>query len=152
MKVHQLKRTQLLPISLEKAWDFFSNPNNLAKITPADMGFVTITDLKDEPIKEGMLIEYRVKPLFSIPVKWITKIGKVVNGYSFVDNQLKGPYRVWEHTHIFEKAEGGVLMTDIVNYALPLGILGDIAHAVLVKKKLSDIFDYRKETISKFFG
>ncbi len=152
MKVHQLHRTQLLPISVEKAWEFFSTPNNLAKITPAEMDFVIVSDLKNASIYEGMLIEYRVKPLFGIPMKWITKIGKVVNNYSFVDTQLQGPYALWEHTHIFEKAEGGVLMTDQVNYALPLGVLGDIAHAVLVKKKLSDIFDYRKQMIKQYFG
>jgi ligand-binding SRPBCC domain-containing protein len=152
MKVYKLHREQFLPITVEQAWAFFSTPNNLVKITPGDMAFVIVSDLKDASIYEGMHIEYRVKPLLGIPVKWITEIGAVQNNYKFVDMQIQGPYALWEHTHTFEKVDGGVMMTDDVRYALPLGVLGQLGHMLLVKKKLEDIFDFREKAIKQFFG
>jgi ligand-binding SRPBCC domain-containing protein len=152
MKIYKLYRKQFLPISVEKAWEFFSTPRNLAKITPGDMAFVIVSDLKDEAIYEGMNIEYRVKPLLGIPMKWVTKIGAVKNNYKFVDMQMQGPYALWEHTHTFDKVDGGVMMTDEVDYALPLGLLGQLAHWLLVKKKLENIFDYRERMIKQFFA
>ena len=152
MAIHTLYRKQFLPISLQTAWDFFSTPINLAKITPKEMDFVILTQLGGEQIYEGMLIEYRVKPLFGIPVKWVTRIGKVVPNLSFVDNQLKGPYSLWEHTHTFEEVPGGVNMTDEVRYELPMGPLGEIAHALIVKNKLKDIFDFRAEVVLEYFS
>jgi ligand-binding SRPBCC domain-containing protein len=152
MKVYTLYREQFLPISIDKAWDFFSTPNNLSKITPDDMGFTVVTKLEDESIYEGMNIEYRVKPLLGITMKWITEIGTVQPPYKFTDKQLKGPYSLWEHTHNFKEQAGGVLMTDEVKYAIPLGILGQFMHVIMVKKRLSDIFDFRAETLKKYFG
>ncbi len=151
MKVYTLYREQILPISLQEAWDFFSTPMNLAKITPPDMGFEIMTQLEGKGIYEGMLIEYRVRPMLGIKVKWITKIGSVEAPYKFVDTQLHGPYSLWEHTHTFKEVEGGVLMTDTVNYAIPLGILGTIAHVLAVKSRLEHIFDFRKITLENFF-
>ncbi len=151
MKTYTLHREQFLPISLPDAWKFFSMPSNLAKITPEDLSFVVVTKLEDETIYDGMLIEYRVKPLFGITMKWITEIGKVTAPHVFTDKQLKGPYALWEHTHTFKEVKGGVHMTDDVLYALPLGVLGTIAHAILVKNKLKNIFDFRAETLKKYF-
>ncbi len=151
MKVYTLHREQFLPITLKEAWDFFSTPLNLEKITPEDMGFVVLTDVKGKSIYKGMLIEYRVSPLLGIKMKWVTEIGDVEEPYKFVDNQLKGPYALWEHTHIFKEVEGGVLMYDDVRYAIPLGILGTIAHVLVVKNKLKSIFDFRAETLKKYF-
>ncbi|PQJ12507.1 cell division inhibitor [Flavipsychrobacter stenotrophus] len=151
MKIYTLHREQVLPISLKEAWDFFSTPLNLEKITPAEMGFVVLTDVKGKSIYKGMLIEYRVSPLLGIKMKWVTEIGDVSEPYKFVDNQLKGPYALWEHTHTFKEVPGGVLMHDDVRYAIPLGILGEIAHVLVVKNKLKNIFDFRGETLKKYF-
>ncbi len=151
MKIYTLHREQFLPISLKEAWDFFSTPLNLEKITPAEMGFVVLTDVKGKSIYKGMLIEYRVSPLLGIKMKWVTEIGDVSEPYKFVDNQLKGPYALWEHTHTFKEVDGGVLMYDDVRYAIPLGILGEIAHLLVVKNKLKSIFDFRGETLKKYF-
>lgn len=151
MKTFQLTREQFLPISLTEAWDFFSNPSNLEKITPNDMSFKVLTQLDNQSIYPGMLIDYVVSPVLNIPMKWTTKIGDVQAPKKFVDTQLKGPYALWEHTHNFKEVPNGVQMTDVVNYALPMGFLGTFAHAIFVKKRLSDIFDYRYKILEKTF-
>ena len=151
MKTYQLVREQFLPISINDAWDFFSTPDNLSKITPSDMNFQIITKLGDSTIYPGMKIQYKVSPLFNIPMKWITEIGAVNQPHNFTDMQLKGPYKLWEHTHTFVTVPGGVNMTDEVKYALPLGLLGNIAHAIFVKKRLKDIFNFRKKTLDNYF-
>lgn len=151
MSTYQLYREQTLPISIKEAWEFFSAPKNLAKITPSELGFHIITALDDSPIYNGMLIEYRVRPMLGIPVKWVTKIVDVDGPNRFADTQLTGPYKLWEHTHTFEEVKGGVFMTDLVKYQLPLGFLGDIAHALFVKKKLNYIFDYRQKILEESF-
>ena len=99
-----------------------------------------------------MLIEYRVKPLLGISMKWVTEITGVDAPHVFTDRQLKGPYALWEHTHRFERVKGGVEMTDEVKYALPLGWLGRFAHVLVVKNKLKQIFDFRTEALEKLFG
>ena len=152
MSVHTLYREQHLPITVEEAWAFFSSARNLAKITPPEMGFVILTALDDGPISSGMKINYTVRPLFNIPLKWTTEITGVNAPVKFTDRQLKGPYSLWEHTHTFTSVPGGVKMTDEVKYALPLGFLGEIAHSIVVKKKLEDIFNFREVTLEKIFG
>ncbi len=150
--VHTLHKEQWMPISVQEAWAFFSTANNLAKITPPEMGFVILSKLDGGPIYSGMLIDYIVKPLLGIPLRWTTEITGVSAPNVFTDKQLKGPYALWEHTHTFEQVKGGVKMTDEVKYALPLGVLGELAHSILVKKKLNDIFDFRERTLTKLFG
>jgi ligand-binding SRPBCC domain-containing protein len=152
MKVYTLRRQQQLPISAEGAWAFFSSAGNLAKITPPEMGFTIVSTLNEGPVYSGMLIEYRVKPLLGISMKWVTEITGVDAPHEFTDRQLKGPYAIWEHTHCFKSVKGGVEMTDEVKYALPLGWLGNIAHELLVKSKLKQIFDFRTESLKKLFG
>ncbi len=152
MKVYTLYREQYLPISIEKAWDFFSSAKNLDKITPPEMGFSIISELGDEPVHSGMLIKYTVKPLWNIKMKWVTQIVDVSAPHSFTDRQIKGPYKLWEHTHHFHSVAGGVKMTDEVKYGLPLGWLGILAHSLVVKSKLEQIFDFRAVTLKNFFG
>jgi len=152
MKIYHLHREQYLPVTIDEAWNFFSAAQNLSKITPPEMGFVILTDLKDEPIYHGMKIDYTVKPLFGIPLHWTTAIGRVNAPYKFTDSQTKGPYSLWEHTHTFEKVQGGVKMTDDVKYALPLGILGQMAHSIIVRQKLEHIFKFREGILRKIFG
>jgi ligand-binding SRPBCC domain-containing protein len=148
---YELKREQFIPISVEQAWDFFSSPKNLAVITPDEMGFIIKSDVP-EKMFSGLLIDYTVKPLLGIPLRWQTEILEVDEYKSFVDNQNKGPYKLWHHTHLFEPVNGGVKMTDIVKYELPLGVLGTIAHAAFVKNKLNHIFDYRFKKVEEIFG
>lgn len=151
MGMFQYKTEQFLPIDIEEAWQFFSSPKNLATITPADLDFKILSNLKDEEIYEGMKIDYVVKPLLKIPMHWQTEIIKVSRGKFFTDRQLKGPYKIWEHTHIFKNLADGVLMQDIINYQLPFGIIGNIAHSLLVKKKIENIFSYRRNVLEKIF-
>ena len=152
MGVFYLHAEQLLPVNIETAWAFFSSPNNLALITPPEMGFITLTPMADgAEIYTGMLIDYTVKPLFGISLRWQTEIMSVQKPHSFTDKQLKGPYRLWEHTHTFTQTDKGVLMKDEVKYQLPFGLLGGLAHALLVRKKLQALFRYRKAAIERIF-
>jgi ligand-binding SRPBCC domain-containing protein len=152
MSFFYLHKEQLLPVDLSTAWAFFSSPNNLSLITPPEMGFTTLTTFSDgQEIYTGMLIDYTVKPLFGIPLHWQTQINHVQKPYSFTDMQLKGPYRCWEHTHTFTQTDKGVLMKDEVKYKLPFGPLGTLTHALLVKKKLEALFQFRKAAIERIF-
>lgn len=151
--VYFLRKEQLLPVDLLTAWTFFSSPNNLAKITPPEMDFKTLTTFKENAeIYTGMLIDYKVKPLFGVSMFWRTEITEVQKPYYFTDTQLKGPYRLWEHTHTFTEKENGVLMQDVVKYQLPLGPLGVLAHALLVRRKLESLFTFRKAAIERIFA
>ncbi len=147
-----IEREQLIKSDIGRAWDFFSTPNNLAEITPKSMNFEILSDVPQK-IYEGLLIEYKVTPIPMFRTNWVTKITEVSEGKQFVDTQLEGPYKFWHHRHIFTPiGKNLVLMRDIVDYELPLGICGDIAHSFFVKRKLEDIFDYRSEVIDQIFN
>ena len=148
----QLYREQQLNCDIETAWSFFSSPLNLSKITPKNMGFNVISNLESKDIYEGMIIEYKVSPALHIPLRWITKITQVEKNKSFTDFQEKGPYKYWNHFHEFVPNDKGVLMKDTVDYELPFGLLGRIAHTVFVKKKLENIFNYRYQFLDKYFS
>jgi len=151
MKGYTFKAEQFLPIDIEEAWDFFSSPKNLARITPPEMEFRILSKLDDKGIYEGMRIHYLVRPLLGIPMKWESEIGPTKRLEYFSDRQMKGPYKVWDHKHTFEKVEGGVMMKDVVYYELPMGFLGTIAHNLIVRKKIENIFAFRKQTLEKLF-
>ena len=151
-KVYSLKTVQKLPISLNEAWDFFSNPANLAEITPEGMGFKTISKHHGDVMYAGQVIEYKVSPVLGIPLYWMTEITHVDDKKYFVDEQRFGPYSLWHHQHHFKEIDGGVEMTDIVHYKLPLWFLGDIANTLFVKKQLTGIFDYRFKKVEELFG
>ena len=148
--MYQYKTEHWLPISNTEAWKFFSSPQNLAVITPPEMDFKILSDIGNE-IYEGMIIDYKVKPLLGIAMNWKTEICKVEQGKYFTDKQLKGPYKVWEHTHSFIESNGGVLMKDEINYQLPFSFIGNIAHWLFVRKKIENIFNFRKNTLNKIF-
>jgi ligand-binding SRPBCC domain-containing protein len=150
--MHIYKAEQFLPIPIEKAWAFFSSPKNLSVITPPSLDFKILSDLKGEDIYEGMLIDYRVKPLLGIPVRWQTEICDVKENYSFTDQQLTGPYKVWKHTHTFTRHKDGILMTDEIQYKLPLGWLGTVMEKLIVRDKIKSIFEYRKNILNKIFN
>lgn len=149
--MHQLKRIQKLPIDIKTAWDFFSSPKNLSVITPPEMGFV-VTSALPEQMYPGMMITYTVKPMLGIPVTWVTEITHVREQQFFVDEQRVGPYSIWHHQHFFKPIDGGIEMTDIVDYKLPFGIIGDIVQPFLVKPRLEHIFNYRNEKLEELFG
>ncbi len=151
MKIYQLHSKQLVPISIEKAWDFFSDPKNLEVITPTDMKFKTLSG-DERSIFAGQIIQYIVTPLLGIPMKWVTEITHVVDKKYFVDEQRFGPYALWHHKHFFKEIEGGVEMEDIVDYKVPFGILGQWMHPILVKPKLNEIFEYRRKKLIELFG
>jgi len=149
--MYQLKRTQLVKTDLETCWDFFSSPNNLQKIMPAYMGFKVLTT-QPAKVYEGLIIAYTVSPVLRIPLGWITEITHIEDRRFFVDEQRKGPYRIWHHEHHFEEVEGGVLMTDIVTYVMPFGFLGKFAHWLFVKKQLNGIFEFRNKVVEELFA
>lgn len=148
---HRLVREQQLNCDIETAWKFFSSANNLSEITPKDMGFIVLTEMKEDEIYKGMLIDYYVSPLFGIKMKWQTEITHVDFQKSFIDFQKKGPYKLWNHHHEFIANKDGVLMKDTIDYELPMGFLGEIAHRLFVRKKLEHIFDYRFRVLRKLF-
>ena len=152
MAVYSFQTRQILPITLEKAWDFFSDPANLQAITPQDMGFKIISKFHGKKMYPGQLIEYKVRPLLGIPVYWMTEITHVEEGKYFVDEQRFGPYSLWHHQHHFLPVDGGVEMTDIVHYKIPFGPLGDLANWLFVQKKLKGIFDHRYNAVEKLFA
>lgn len=153
MALYRLERIQQLPISIEKAWAFFSSPKNLTAITPPKMGFEITTDLADlDSMYAGQIIGYVVRPVLGIPLEWISEIKHVEPGRFFVDDQRFGPYSMWFHQHFFREIPGGVEMRDAVFYRLPLGWLGRLAHFLFVKKMLAGIFDYRFQKLESHFG
>nr|WP_255563667.1 SRPBCC family protein [Mucilaginibacter rivuli] len=142
-----------MPIALAEAWDFFSSPLNLTKITPEKMNFVIMSDFKaDTKMYPGMFIRYKITPLFGIKMNWVTEITHVKDQEYFVDEQRTGPYAIWHHEHHFKPVKGGVHMTDILTYAIPYGIIGRLANRLLVKKQVKMIFAYRDREIKKLFG
>lgn len=152
MGVHVFNREQFLNgISIEEAWDFFSNPENLKRITPEYMGFDIISNSNSHEMYPGQIIRYQVKPLAKIPMQWTTEITQVKEPHFFIDEQRQGPYKIWHHQHKFYAKEDGVLMEDIVHYQPPLGFVGDIANKLIIRNKLMEIFDYRKKVIEEIF-
>ena len=152
MAVYSFQTVQKIPISLEKAWEFFSNPANLAIITPPGMEFTTISKFHGPKMYQGQLIEYKVKPLPAIPLYWMTEITHVEPLKYFVDEQRFGPYSLWHHQHHFRAVDGGVEMTDIVHYKVPGWFIGDIANSLFVANKLKSIFDFRFRKVEELFG
>lgn len=151
MKIYRLTRKQFLPISLSEAWGFFSSPKNLGKITPARMNFQILSQSGGEKMHEGQIIRYKVTVLPLVRLSWVTEITGVTEGQSFTDEQRKGPYRLWRHTHTFREEAGGVEMTDVVEYSLPLGPLGRLAHWLFVEREVNRIFDYRFSVLQTYF-
>ena len=150
MTLYRLERIQVLPISVEEAWRFFSDPSNLHEITPPELGLRVTSELPGQ-MYAGMVITYRLHPFFGVRIGWVTEITHVDEPRSFVDEQRFGPYRFWHHLHTFVACEAGVEMRDLVHYALPFGLLGRL-FPPLVRAQLEGIFDSRRETLIHRFG
>jgi ligand-binding SRPBCC domain-containing protein len=152
MPIHTLHRKLVIPTTLKKAWAFFSDPRNLNKITPPEMGFHTVTPNLPPHIYPGLMIEYRVSPLAGVPLTWLTEITHVREGEFFVDEQRSGPYAIWHHEHYFRASgEGRVEVEDRITYALPFGWLGNLVHSFLVAPQLERVFAFREEAMKKQF-
>lgn len=151
MKIYQLHKKQSLPISIDEAWAFLSDPRNLKIITPDYMSFDILSNI-DRPLYAGQIIQYMVTPLLGIKTKWVSEITTIVDKTYFVDEQLFGPYALWHHKHFIKAIDGGVEMEDIIDYKVPFGILGRLAHPIVVKPKLEEIFNYRQKKLIELFG
>jgi ligand-binding SRPBCC domain-containing protein len=149
MRIHSLVQKQFIPVSLDIAWDFFSAPANLDKITPPSMGF-KIIEGNTGKMYPGQFIIYTVRPMLGIPVTWVTEITQVKEKEFFIDEQRMGPYKIWHHQHFFKEVPGGVEMLDIIHYAMPFGVFGNLALPI-VKKKLGMIFSFRQDVINRKF-
>jgi ligand-binding SRPBCC domain-containing protein len=150
MPIHHLTRKQFVPISLEEAWPFFSTPRNLEAITPEFLNF-RITSAVPEEIYSGLIITYQIAAVASVPMIWVTEIKHVVPLHRFVDEQRIGPFRFWFHEHRFDAVPGGIEMTDIVHYVMPWSWLGELVHAVFIRRRLNAIFDFRRAYIENLW-
>lgn len=151
MKTYRLSTKQTLPITLEQAWGYFSNPNNLKDITPPELAMTVRTDT-DGRIYNGMIIEYDVTPMLNIPVNWVTEIKHINAPDMFVDEQRFGPYQFWYHQHFFRQVDGGTEVTDLVHYRIPFGILAPLINKLVVEGKLAYIFNFRRQVLERKFG
>jgi ligand-binding SRPBCC domain-containing protein len=153
MAVHTLHSTQSIRATIPQAWSFFSNPRNLARITPPRLGFEILTPDLPDRIHPGLMIAYRVRPVLGVPLTWLTEITHVEEGWRFVDEQRVGPYAVWHHEHMFrDLGRGLVEISDRVTYVLPFGPLGALFHGWLVRPQLDRIFAYRETAVREIFG
>jgi|ERR1700722_6272214 len=150
MSEHVLERVQLIARERSAVFAFFADAHNLESLTPPWLKFGLLTQGSIQ-MAVGTLIGYRMR-LHAIPVRWLTRIEEWRPESSFVDRQLRGPYKLWHHTHIFEDHEEGTLMRDRVRYALPFGPLGEVAHLAFVRHDLRRIFDYRRDAVARLLG
>jgi ligand-binding SRPBCC domain-containing protein len=150
MRIHSLVRRQVLPLSLEEAWHFFSTPRNLEEITPSFLNFHITSEVPEE-IHSGLIITYRIAAVAGIPMTWVTEIKHVERFRQFVDEQRIGPFRFWFHRHGFREVEGGIEMEDVVHYVMPWGWLGSLVHRVFIRRRLEAIFDFRRTYLAKRF-
>ncbi len=144
---YRLERTQVIEAPLLDVFAFFSEARNLEMLTPPWLRFTVVTP---EPVRmsAGTLIEYRLR-VHRVPLRWVSRIETWEPPNRFIDVQVRGPYRHWHHTHEFEAHEHGTLIRDNVEYRLPLGPLGRLAHAALVQRDLAGVFDYRREQTAR---
>lgn len=150
--VHQIIKEQFINASIDKVWAFVSSPHNLKVITPEYMNFVIQSNNLPEKMHPGMIISYKVSPILNIRTNWVTEITHVQKNEFFVDEQRVGPYKIWHHQHHLKKHKNGVLMTDIISYRLPFGVLGRIINTLFIKRKLESIFNYRFRAINQIFN
>lgn len=151
-KMYQLKYSQKLPLSIDESWDFFSSPDNLKILTPEHMGFEITNRHESRKMYAGQIIAYTIRPLWNIPLEWVTEITHVQKPEYFIDEQRFGPYKFWHHEHRFFPIPQGVELIDIIHYKLPFGFLGKMIHSFKVKNDLDKIFSYRKAKLEKMYG
>jgi len=148
---YRLFNQQFVPVSLSTAWTFFSNPRNLQSITPEKLDF-KITSIDGENAYAGQIITYSIKLNRIIKMNWVTEITHLKNKEYFVDEQRFGPYKMWHHVHKFEAVDGGVLITDIIHFKLPIRLLSPLGYKLFVKRNLKQIFSYRTAKLETLFN
>lgn len=152
MKSYRLKQVQQFPVSLEELWKFFSSPENLLQITPPQVKFIVLSNPEDiKTMRQGLIIRYKVSPFLGIYYNWTTEITEFKEKDYFVDVQTEGPYKLWKHRHSFKAIGGGVEMTDELEYQLPYGFIGKIAHALFIRKQVEKIFIFRYQKLRDMF-
>lgn len=150
MQVKEKQWEQFVPVAIDRVWAFFSRPENLDTITPDDLSFEILSDVAGVAMYEGMIIRYQVSPLFGIKLPWVTEITHISEPNYFIDEQRFGPYAFWHHQHHFEEVDGGTLMRDILHYKVPFGPLGNLVDALLVDRRIEEIFTYRFQAVEKW--
>lgn len=148
-RTYQLIREQWIPKPIDEAFAFFSRPENLEEITPPWLGFHIVRT--DKPLHAGSLINYKLR-IHGLPMRWTSEISVWEPPYRFVDNQVRGPYKLWHHEHSFTEQNGGTLIRDHVDYALPFGIFGEIAHALMVRRDVETIFKFRQQRLEQLLA
>ncbi len=150
--MYQVKRKQNIPITLEKAWDFFSNIDNLVKITPVHLNYKIHSRSDAGEMYPGMIITYYISPILNLSIKWGTEITQIKEHSYFIDNQIKGPFKIWHHEHRFMEKGNSVEVNDILYYDIPYGFIGRFLNKFFISKRVNDIFDYREQKIKELFG
>lgn len=150
MRTHRLEREQFLPHPVEQVFAFFAEARNLERLTPSWLSFSVLTP---EPIelKVGTLVDYRLR-IHGLPLRWTSRIEEWVPDQAFIDRQVKGPYRLWHHRHSFAARDGGTEVRDVVDYALPFGLAGEIAHRLFVRRDLKRIFAFRHQAVQRLLA
>ncbi|WP_305909611.1 SRPBCC family protein [Methylomarinum sp. Ch1-1] len=151
MKIHQLYRRQALNLSRQEAWDFFTSPHHLNTITP-DFFTITPTSAVPECIYGGLMISYKMKAVFGMPMAWLSEISHCETPHYFVYQQRIGPFRFWSHEVRLTEQDQGIIVEDIVFYAMPLGLIGDFFHKLLIADKLNKIFATRHDYLANRWG
>lgn len=149
--IYTFENQQFIKSDLQTVWKYFNNPKHIQALTPPKMQLKTRTQNLPNQIHKNLNISYWVSPLFGIPISWKTEIISVEENKSFIDIQIKGPYKKWHHLHTLEEVENGILMKDFVTYELPLGFIGSFIHEILVKKEIENLFKFRTKQIQKHF-
>jgi ligand-binding SRPBCC domain-containing protein len=149
MHSYRLTREQWLPKPLEETFAFFSRPENLEEITPPFLQFHIVR--AESELHAGSLIEYRLR-VRGLPMCWTSEITNWEPPHRFVDTQVRGPYALWRHQHVFVAENDGTRISDDVEYALPFGFVGRLAHALLVRTDVEKIFEYRQQKLAELLG
>lgn len=152
MAVFEFRKEQVLNTDEEHLWEFVSSPKNLSVITPSHMDFQILSKYLPKKAYPGQIIRYHVKPMLGIRMLWVTEITQVVENKYFVDEQRKGPYKMWHHEHHIERSEEGLKMVDIITYQPPFGFLGSIANRLFIRRQLNNIFEYREKVFDELFN
>ncbi len=152
MDVYHFIRVQRLPIDPDVAWGFFSNPANLALITPPRYGLRDISPMVAKTVYPGYVYVLRMRAMGFMPVEWLGEITLVEPPYRFIDQQRVGPFKYWHHEHVITPIEGGVEIRDSLHYMMPFGIFGKMAHSLLMRRQMAEMFEYRARMLEDYFG
>lgn len=151
--IYRLQHIQTINCTISEAWDFFSRPENLNKMTPKSMPFEIMTSSLPAYTYQGQIISYQIQVLPLFKTNWVTEITLVDAGKLFIDEQRFGPYALWHHEHHFEAiGKDQVRMTDLISYKLPLGMLGRLVAGKAIESKLREIFEFRNEFCEQYFN